>query len=302
MVHAILLLPLLPLIIKQSFAKILLATNGSAAIPKSAVVDATAPKYVIFFQLTPHTHLNTLLRVVAYYLGYSNYRPGAPFTALEIDGSKLTHLIYGFLDVNMTLPGQVELASGDPWADLNRPFGYMNSWNCPCCVQGNFEQLYLLKRKYPHLQTLLSIGGWEYSTLISDAVLTAENRKKFAESCVQWTINYGFDGIDLDWEFPRKFNAYSVINDILYEMQVIGGKDGTKHNENDCFNMEAFLQELRRQFDALGYNKRFLYVFSIIKCLLMDLLRITLTLFWTLEFNFQCVDFFKVKNSIDWVF
>ena len=99
----------------------------------------------------------------------------------------------------------------------------------------NFQQLQLLKEQAPHLKTLLSVGGWTRSGRFSDVALTAASRQQFAESCVQLITPYGFDGLDIDWEYP-----------------VSGGKEGNVSRPEDKQNYTLLLAELRQQLNAQG--------------------------------------------------
>lgn len=59
------------------------------------------------------------------------------------------------------------------------------------------------KKQSPNLKVLLSVGGWNFpSAFYSKMAKTAESRKKFIDSCKHWMEEKGFDGIDIDWEFP----------------------------------------------------------------------------------------------------
>lgn len=61
------------------------------------------------------------------------------------------------------------------------------------------------KQTHPHLKVSLAIGGWnegslKYSKLAADK----ERRQKFVKNAVDFIMHYGFDGLDLDWEYPTQ--------------------------------------------------------------------------------------------------
>ena len=41
-----------------------------------------------------------------------------------------------------------------------------------------------------------------WSGEFSNVCVSEESRNKFAESAVEFIVEWGFDGIDLDWEYP----------------------------------------------------------------------------------------------------
>lgn len=101
---------------------------------------------------------------------------------------------------------------------------------------GNFWQINkVLKQKYPHLKTLISVGGWTMSGNFSAMASTEASRKTFAKSCVEFAEKYGFDGIDVDWEYP-----------------VAGGEPTNVVSPNDKENFSLLMADLRA---ALGPHK-----------------------------------------------
>lgn len=61
-----------------------------------------------------------------------------------------------------------------------------------------------LRYRNPRVKTLLSIGGGgSNSTLFSEIASQKQNREIFINSTIHVARKYRFDGVDLDWEFPK---------------------------------------------------------------------------------------------------
>ncbi len=52
------------------------------------------------------------------------------------------------------------------------------------------------------VKVLLSVGGWDDSYNFPQVAASQATRAVFAHSCIEQLQKYGFDGIDVDWEFP----------------------------------------------------------------------------------------------------
>ncbi|MGC4059276.1 MAG: glycoside hydrolase family 18 protein [Chitinophagaceae bacterium] len=64
------------------------------------------------------------------------------------------------------------------------------------------HQIVALKRKYPHLKIMVSMGGWSACAPCSDLFADAKHRTTFAKTTVALLRKYKLDGVDLDWEYP----------------------------------------------------------------------------------------------------
>jgi chitinase len=84
---------------------------------------------------------------------------------------------------------------------INWAFGLCVDGKCSGAHWKGIEQLKTLKEANPHLMTILSVGGWGAGGY-SDAFVTPQGREKFAQSAVELMVEYDFDGIDMDWEYP----------------------------------------------------------------------------------------------------
>lgn len=178
----------------------------------------------------------TMYSIIGYYGSWTIYND-PPYLITDVPGDRLTHLMYAFVVLN----ADGECALMDPYGDLEFPYP-----DSDAALPGNLGQIPVLKERYPHLKIMMSVGGWTGSGGFSDAALTPESRARFADSCVQFMLDYGFDGIDIDWEFP-----------------VEGGPEGQTARPEDRENFAELLAALRARLDTRGAAEGRHYLLSI---------------------------------------
>jgi chitinase len=169
----------------------------------------------------PKVETENSAKVVGYYAAWSRYQG---FTPDRIDGSRLTHINYSFANIG---------------PDLKITLGY------PDIDPLNIRQLNELKIKYPHLKTLIAIGGWTWSGRFSDVALTELSRNTFADSVVDFIVLHGFDGVDIDWEYP-----------------VSGGLADNIRRPEDKQNFTLLMKTLREKLDVRGAKEGKHYILS----------------------------------------
>ena len=166
--------------------------------------------------------------IIGYYTSWSVYV--RDYHVPDIPADRINYINYAFANID-NVAGTIIL--GDPYADIDKWYPG-DSWD-PDSLRGCFHRLQILKAENPHVKTLISVGGWTWSTYFSDIALTEDSREIFAASCVDFIQEYGFDGVDIDWEYP-----------------VSGGLLTNIYRPEDKENFTLLLAELRDQLDQAG--------------------------------------------------
>ncbi len=170
-------------------------------------------------------------KIVGYYPNWGIYQKNFPVTSVRAD--RINVINYAFLiPLDRTMPASWDhivssyrgwdygdytnylqqpagttLSAGvglfDEWADVKANTASEALTMSPAFREGsNFSQLRDLKQTHSKLRTLVSIGGWTLSSPFFSIARSAQKRADFAKSAVYVTARYGFDGIDIDWEYP----------------------------------------------------------------------------------------------------
>lgn len=162
-------------------------------------------------------------RLVAYFTEWGVY--GRNYHVANIPADKITHLNYAFAGIQDN-----RISILDSYAALEK--AYPSDVGLPAgALKGNFRQLQLLKQQYPNLKVLISVGGWTGSQNFSAMAGAADSRQTFIQSVIAFMNQYGFDGLDIDWEYP-----------------VIGGAQAGL--PQDRANFTALLSEARAAFGS----------------------------------------------------
>ncbi|EIW83147.1 glycoside hydrolase family 18 protein [Coniophora puteana RWD-64-598 SS2] len=149
---------------------------------------------------------------VGYFTNWGIY--DRKFAPNLIPARDLTHLLYAFAKIDHS--GKVMLS--DPWADVEIHHEG-SAETAGRNLYGNLEAIYKLKHENPHLKTLLSIGGWSYRESFHPIVVNSSLRAHFVRSSVQLLEDYGFDGLDIDYEYPSNPQQAIGFAELLRELR-----------------------------------------------------------------------------------
>jgi chitinase len=175
--------------------------------------------------------------VVGYFPGWQWYDRAQLVNPQTIEYEKYSIINYAFFspleDGSLTII--------DPWGDKNVLLGNINWATAPV----GYDSSYDFGDPAYHIpgtglvdlahdegtQVLISLGGWSDSDLFPGIAEDPVKRTNFAHWCNEAVRAFGFDGIDVDWEYPG------------YEPH--GGSPADKAN------FTLLIQEVRDSLDAL---------------------------------------------------
>eukprot|EP01112_Ceratiomyxa_fruticulosa_P004624 TRINITY_DN1515_c0_g1_i3.p1 TRINITY_DN1515_c0_g1~~TRINITY_DN1515_c0_g1_i3.p1 ORF type:complete len:452 (-),score=80.03 TRINITY_DN1515_c0_g1_i3:1273-2628(-) len=140
-------------------------------------------------------------RKLSYYTNWAQYRPCNKFLPENIQpiAKSLTHVHYAF--AKFSTNGDV---SPIEWNDC-----VSGAW--PGC-QGNpgstmYDKIIALKGYNPSLKLMIDFGGWSWGGVVvcptfSALANNANSRNNFISQVIKYARTFGFDGIEIDWEYP----------------------------------------------------------------------------------------------------
>ncbi|GAP90626.2 putative glycoside hydrolase family 18 protein [Rosellinia necatrix] len=157
-------------------------------------------------------------RIIGYYEARNWQKNCIGMQLKDIPVSSITHLHYSFAYV---APSSYAITTMDDTVPTEL-----------------FAQFAGLKKQNPALKVIVSIGGWTFNDngtitqpVFGDIASSSGNRAKFIDSLLSFMTNYGFDGVDFDWEYP-------------------GAGDRGGHDD-DGVNYTQLLSDLRARFSGV---------------------------------------------------
>lgn len=193
---------------------VLLTTSG--AKPQAIQANDQIPPSTT--GVTQETNLNGIpvpagyhdRKVVGYFPNYALNLPAHKnFSITDLQWDKLTHVQYAFAIADDTT---LELVPSSPVEDVESAFegrefyhkGQKIEMDPTLSYKGQFNLMNQMQKLYPDVTVLVSTGGWAASRTLWKVTDNEANMQKFADSAVTFIRKYGFDGIDIDFEFPSE--------------------------------------------------------------------------------------------------
>lgn len=157
-------------------------------------------------------------KVICYFTNWAWYRQGdGKYLPSDIDASLCTHINYGFAVLDGST---LTIKSHDSWADIDNEF---------------YKKVVEFKTK--GIKVLIALGGWndsagdKYSRLVNNP----QARARFIADVLEFIEKWNFDGLDLDWEYPKCWQV-----------------DCNKGPDSDKEGFAALVKELSAAFKPKG--------------------------------------------------
>lgn len=157
-------------------------------------------------------------RIIGYWEAWNTQNHCGAMSIGDIPVSKLTHLnvAFGYIDPDFQITNMDGVSS-----DIYRNIGNVKSRN-------------------PDIKILIALGGWTFSdpgpsqSIFPTLVSNAANRAIFIANLLRFLSEYGYDGVDFDWEYP--------------------GADDRGGSDQDAANYVLLLKELQAAINSTGVN------------------------------------------------
>lgn len=132
-------------------------------------------------------------------------RPGVgKFTPEDIDANLCTHVVYAFATIKDN-----KIAASET-SDLGDVF-----------TDGGFDRVIKLKEQNPKLKVLLAVGGWAFGSEPFRALTSNTFRMNgFIYDAIEFLRKYNFDGLDIDWEYPKGADDKAAFISLIKEMRL----------------------------------------------------------------------------------
>lgn len=194
---------------KKSFRKVITTTVAALMTLSNIGLGNTCNIYAQEAERTQLPQEKQLQRkVVGYFPEWAyNRAEQGNFMVTDLQWDYLTHIQYSF---GMVDPKTNKIMLGDKKAAIEEDFagrkilhkGKEIKLDPTLPYKGHFNLLQTMKKQYPNVELLMSVGGWAGTRGFYTMIDTDEGIETFANSCVDFLRQYNFDGIDIDFEYP----------------------------------------------------------------------------------------------------
>lgn len=174
--------------------------------------------------------------IIGYYPGWKS--AAFPVTAANVDASRLSTVLYAFLDVCWNGRHGNPNPEAGIMADCSGANGSLVLRD-EAQDGANLRALAALKRQHPRFKVMVSVGGWNWSNQFSNVADDAATRAQFVASSLALLRKYGIDGVDIDWEYPGQIGVACTVGQVC-------------ERPADKRNFITLARELRGAFDAAG--------------------------------------------------
>lgn len=155
--------------------------------------------------------------MVGYYEGWSSRRPCHKFWPDQIPPGVYSHINFAFATID---PETYEVL---PANNKDKEL---------------YKRLTGRKTYDPNVRALIALGGWTFNdpgptaSVFSDLAASETKQKTFFKSLTSFISTYDFDGVDLDWEYPKV--------------------DDRSGKPEDYENFPNFMRNLKKALDGTG--------------------------------------------------